>query len=266
MAIIGVSGKIGAGKDLVGKIIQYLVNDSKWPFDDAVVSFDTFLGAGSTYQNANWKIVKFANKLKECVSLILNIPREDLEKIEVKNSELPNDWCTVKFKASNGEYYHFGTLDEIPTYNKHGYDVEKMTVRTLLQKFGTEVGRSIHSNFWVNALFSEYKIIGTKINDDFKGHPYDALETEMKEVYPNWIITDMRFENELEAIKSREGITIRVNRGKWTGLEKEIIECNQHPSETALDNATFDYVLDNNGTIEELIVKVEEILIKERIL
>jgi len=35
---------------------------------------------------------------------------------------------------------------------------------------------------------------------------------------------------------------------------------------TALDNATFDYIIDNNGTIEELIIKVKEILIKEKII
>jgi len=40
----------------------------------------------------------------------------------------------------------------------------------------------------------------------------------------------------------------------------------KHPSETALDTATFDYIIDNNGTIEELIIKVKKILIKERII
>ena len=37
-------------------------------------------------------------------------------------------------------------------------------------------------------------------------------------------------------------------------------------SETVLDNAEFDYVIQNDGTIEELINKVREILIKEKIL
>jgi len=35
-------------------------------------------------------------------------------------------------------------------------------------------------------------------------------------------------------------------------------------SETALDNYDkFDYVIDNNGTIEELIIKIKDVLIKE---
>jgi DNA-directed RNA polymerase subunit L len=39
-----------------------------------------------------------------------------------------------------------------------------------------------------------------------------------------------------------------------------------HPSETALDNANFDYVINNNGTIEELVEKVRDILVKEKII
>ena len=40
----------------------------------------------------------------------------------------------------------------------------------------------------------------------------------------------------------------------------------EHESETALDNYQFDYEIDNNNTVEELIEKVKEILIKEGIL
>ena len=40
---------------------------------------------------------------------------------------------------------------------------------------------------------------------------------------------------------------------KW---EDKIVE---HPSETALDNHNFDYVIDNNGSIEELIEKVKSL-------
>jgi dephospho-CoA kinase len=40
----------------------------------------------------------------------------------------------------------------------------------------------------------------------------------------------------------------------------EQIEIDSHPSETVLDTySDFDYVIDNDGTIEELIEKVKEI-------
>ena len=34
---------------------------------------------------------------------------------------------------------------------------------------------------------------------------------------------------------------------------------NNHPSETALDNYKFDEVIENNGSIEELIEKVKQL-------
>ena len=106
-----------------------------------------------------------------------------------------------------------------------------MTVRELLQKLGTEAMRNgLHTNVWVNALFADYS------------------------AQSNWIITDMRFPNELKAVKDKGGITIRIERdGSTNQLE------NLHLSETALDDAAFDYVIYNNGTMEELIKKVREI-------
>lgn len=133
----------------------------------------------------------------------------------------------------------------------------KLTPRLILQLLGTECGREIiHPNLWVNSLFADYVGIpqvgvGITENNDYK--------------YPNWIITDMRFPNELQAVKDRGGITIRVNR---PGVIMNGIgyNANEHPSETALDYAEFDYIIDNNGTIEELIEKVKKVLIKENIL
>jgi hypothetical protein len=102
-----------------------------------------------------------------------------------------------------------------------------------------------------------------------------VYKDEVNVIVPQWIITDLRFPNELKAVKSKNGITIRISRGKPqlyeqmngtienpipTGVFKE------HESEIALDNAQFDYEIDNNGTIEELIEKVKEILIKEQII
>lgn len=106
--------------------------------------------------------------------------------------------------------------------------------------------------------------------------------------HPNWCITDMRFPNEMEAVEERKGITIRVvrypktvevSRGPqnietipfdptnqnhmdlWKGESSR-----SHPSETALDDAEFDYEIVNNGSIDDLVDEVREILEKERII
>lgn len=86
---------------------------------------------------------------------------------------------------------------------------------------------------------------------------------------PNWIITDVRFPNEAQAIKDRGGILIRVNRPvSAIGANKlKHKSITQHPSETALDDyQDWNYIIDNNGTIEDLIEKVEVILKNTKVL
>ena len=129
-----------------------------------------------------------------------------------------------------------------------------MTVREFLQKLGTEAMRdNLHTNVWVNALFADYKAkwvpTGDAIEED---------EVSLKKKYPNWIITDMRFENELEAVVKKGGITIRVVRpGTVVG---------NHPSETALDGFIMHYEIINDGTMEDLVDKVKDILVKEKLI
>jgi hypothetical protein len=144
------------------------------------------------------------------------------------------------------------------------------TVREFLQRLGTEAMRDgLHTNVWVNALFADYKDV--YIGDWGQGnHMYEK---------PNWIITDMRFPNEMEAVVEKKGITIRVSRhpinlkinGEMLHTTQEdyntyVTKRKEHPSETALDDTVFDYEIENNGSIEDLVEKVREILIKENII
>lgn len=91
--------------------------------------------------------------------------------------------------------------------------------------------------------------------------------------YLNWIITDTRFPNEHKAVLDRDGINIRVNRTyskipvnipgeELNGITRQNFEDARpkHESETALDNATFDYTIENDGTLDELIDKIRNLL------
>lgn len=212
------------------------------------------------YNNSNWKIVKFADKLKDIVCILIGCNRRDLEDREFKEKELGEEWWYYK-----GRY---GSI--IPFSNeslRSGEDLTKLTPRLLLQLIGTDLFRNqLHPKVWVNATMVSYK----KKLPQCSGQPdFDWIIQPQEDdfIYPNWIITDVRFPNELQEIKDKKGVTIRINR---LNSSPQTIYVNKkertHPSETALDNAEFNYIIDNNGTIEELIEKVKEILIKEKIL
>lgn len=156
----------------------------------------------------------------------------------------------------------------------------KLTPRLLLQNIGTDLFRNqLHPNIWVNSLMSEYKpeLILTReekiaklikektVAKDWNEVSNDELDRILKSYHyipSNWIITDTRFPNELKAVEQRNGISIRVERGSMSMVEL----ANQHESETALDSAEFDYVIENNSTIEELIHNVKNILTQEKII
>lgn len=121
-----------------------------------------------------------------------------------------------------------------------------------------------------NKIAELYGVSPTTISDIKSGKKWSHIGKEVPKISPitddvNWIITDVRFPNELEAIKKHKGITIRINRGLVERTGK-LIQEPEHPSETALDGAKFDYIIENNGTIEELLNKVKKILINEKII
>ena len=68
-----------------------------------------------------------------------------------------------------------------------------------------------------------------------------------------------------EVLKDPEH-SIRINRDETKLNEIIRTTIGQHPSETALDNAPFDYIIENNGTIADLIVNMREIMINEKLL
>jgi hypothetical protein len=171
--------------------------------------------------------------------------------------KLPKDW------------WHNNGWADIPER-----ELVPWTYRDLLQKLGTEVMRNkIHENVWVNALFADYLPLDNRgyvasnsrvvSSDNKHSIPLPFLDKDTRR-FPNWIITDMRFPNEMEAVVKRNGVTIRVVRPNLTSFESMLTP---HPSETALDKyLEFDYTIYNNETIDDLIDEVRTILKLERII
>lgn len=92
-------------------------------------------------------------------------------------------------------------------------------IRQLLQRFGTEVGRTIYGlNFWVERVFSQMSSDGL------------------------YVITDVRFPNEERAVHDAGGKVYRISR---IGVGP----ANTHASED-IERLFVDAVIPNNGTLE----------------
>lgn len=262
--LIGISGKIGNGKDLLFDVINYVITEDYW------TSFEHYMyesrKVDEVYENK-----KFAGILKDIAGKLIGCSASQLEDREFKEKELGEEWWY--WKAGGDPEFSESVL--IPYNDSTGtLDCEliKLTPRLLLQLLGTEAGRNIiHPNIWVNALFTDFKQL---VSPGYTN---------------NWIITDVRFPNEAKAIKDRGGIMIRINRPqfmidgrvllkeeKTSALKARASRPNnaiglmfkdEHASETGLDDYDkFDYVIENDGTVQDLIDKVKSLNIVERIL
>jgi hypothetical protein len=234
--IIAINGRIGSGKDTVGKIIQYLVFCKHFGFKDD--AFDPY--PKSTYVLGGWEIKKFAGKLKQIAAILLGDP-----------------YFVENWERGSKEYRN----EYLPEWG--------MTRREFLLDLGTKSLRdNFHRDVHVISLFADY--------------------TEDK----NWLITDLRFANEFDGCKKRKALNLRVKRDfskvwpeQWNRYSKgkyntsdigfiewlrdndeEVFKIVTHLSEISLLAHEFDYEIDNNGTIEELIEQVKQILIIENIL
>lgn len=245
MALIGLAGRIGSGKDTVGNIIQELTAKR---------------GKFNLVTEYTWEIRKFAGKLKEIASILTGIPRERFEDQEFKKSYLGPEWnywawvedgekhATMEDATRMVADYQGTPFDQVDTTRLRQY---RMTVRQFLQQLGTDgVRDGVHPQAWINAAFSDYKEEEYTIPGVMSFMPFTR--------YPNWIFTDMRFPNEMEAIKKRGGLTLLIAR-ELEPVDYPTLE-SRHPSETALDGQAFDWVLDNNGSLSDLERNVKEIL------
>jgi len=214
--IISLSGKKGHGKDLVAKIIQALCSNDQWHRDNIYKSVTEWEGNFdnlSKYQKKSW-----SEKLKKIVAMLLGIDVELLDDRDYKYSQLPEKWWYITDDIFTQPY----TPEIWEKYQKLNinYRLVKPTPRWFMQRIGTEAMRkNLHPNTWVNSLFADYKphcyATGSEQETDFCEKELMCSGECKSKYYPqHWIITDTRFPNEFEAVKERDGVTIKVERYK----------------------------------------------------
>jgi hypothetical protein len=198
--IIGIAGRMNSGK---GVLAQWL------------------------HRNYGYVSLESADKLKETCTEFLGLDSVD-ELNELKKSGRPigmycnKDVCKRLAKAFNIEekYIDSALLEQ-----------EVHTVRTLLQKVGTDVLRQYDPDWHINQLCVSI------IENVKNGLPV--------------VIGDVRFPNEKARIEGLGGIVYYINRD---------IESDGHESENALSPKDFseDRVIENDGTVDELIEKFKQ--------
>ncbi len=122
-----------------------------------------------------------------------------------------------------------------------------LSPRVIMQRIGTEVGRSIHEETWVkhtlDNILSAHNRKGFVERDDFE-KKFNRAPSSIPA--SKWVITDVRFPNEAQAIRDAGGIILKVVRPSLG------VPTDEHPSETSVDLIEPDFTLVNEGTLEDL--------------
>lgn len=310
---------------MIARIIQYIL--SYRTYEKSFIEWEELLkqnpNHGRWYAGyCDWEIKKFADAPKEIVCILLGCTREQLESQEFKNSDLPEYLCRYNvYKNSKSKMPFRANIshDELQwLHNMDKWEIKKTvkTVRDLLIYLANDVFRdTIGQNVWINTLFNQYKGVPATIidqnlpiilsEDSFCGVTED-IEVKHGRIgllYPNWIITDVRYQNEADYIKNKGGILIRINRwvdeliprekvsemskkvgiyGIYSDGSEALIEDSNFDnldkfeyfatekknidniSETDLDNYDkFDFIIDNNSFIIEILIDKVKSILQE---
>jgi hypothetical protein len=234
MKVIGISGRKQSGKNTVANYINghillsremirsfYIDDDGKLIVETSDTNGEVGFGEFDVTRKDNdfvqyackelWPYVKVYHFADPLKEMAINI--FGIEARQVYGSDKDKNELT---------HLLWENVPECPD-GKSGY----MTSRDFLQHFGTNIVRRIYNDAWVKATVN-------------------AITREESEVA---IIPDVRFPNEVEAIKKIGGTMIRLTRN---------IHHSNHESEVALDKDNFDWnnfdlILDNEDLkIEQL--------------
>lgn len=127
--------------------------------------------------------------------------------------------------------------EDMPRYKNDLENTGFMTARNVMEYVGTNIFRSIKNNVWVDATLNRITADKSKLA----------------------IITDCRFPNEIDAVKSTGGMVIRLTRSPFQS---------NHISETILDPdkydwTNFNHVIDNSKmSIFDQCLAIEKLLIE----
>ena len=247
LLFIGLNGYAGAGKDTVAKMLKTILSQNWENIDDVKkYSFSRYTNptqsatynAGKIDENCPVLCIAYADQLKEICSTMFGIP---VERFYMNKS---NAWVCINDKFQYTEIQP--DKDHILTAEQFYYEISNLqedrtkywlSLREILVYVGTYVlQQTINKDIFVN-------IVRNKIKEE------QAINPNLKYV----IVTDNRFNHELNYMNESNAITISITRDSVTQLE--------NVAEHDLDNVEdYDYIIDNSGSYDDLIKNVWNIV------
>jgi hypothetical protein len=242
MQIIGISGRKQSGKNTVANYINGYVLQNKQMIESFFIEDNGNL-AIKTKDNAGSSAYGIFDVTRQDESFIHYAEKELWPYIKVYHFADPLKEMCVELFDLNPQYIYgdnddknrltsFFWKDMPGITNQHADFDKQMSHRDFLEYFGTGVIRLIKFDAWSSFTIKRILAEGSEIA----------------------IVPDVRFPNEVEAIKSAGGIVIRLTRDLFNS--NAMAECAL--DENVYDWSNFDIIIDNkNITLEQLCDKLQ---------
>lgn len=257
---IGISGLAGSGKDTVGHMLVYILNDIDKPYADIKRKFFNAYSEESqniTRRPRNNKVhsVAFADTLKNICASLFGISVDyfynykDDGYVNISGTfEYTNDLSGIEeAKITTAREYNIIVRSD-DRYNPNYW----MSFRELLVYVGTFLSQErINYNTYVN-----------NVRNTLKNNLDDGTQYVL--------FTDVRFDHELDFVRRQNcGITIYVQRALNEDEIKpsKLNEGELKAADVIINNdySDYDYVIENFGTMEDLFKQVYDLVTEEPI-
>lgn len=139
-----------------------------------------------------------------------------------------------------------------------------LTPREALQKLGTEWGRACFENIWVKyTINTAQKLLTNKTGPWLPYSPSKGLGQ-----LPSWteeisgvVISDVRFQNEIDGIVNAGGKVVRIKRDTTT-LKGSAAQHSSEVEQSTIPDSAFNHVLQNVNDLDALTLSIERMMCK----
>ncbi len=247
--IIGLSGVAGSGKDFIADLLV---------------------------KNHDFVKIALADPLKRICRDVFDFSDEQLWGPSEKRNQPDKRYFTGRVKTGIADYEDariFAILDR-KAENISSEPTEEeileyckiyLTPRFALQFLGTEWGRNCYPNVWIEYCLRIANNILKK--EGFTYSQKDGLKFSNRLAFSNLstipkgvVISDIRFANEMEAIRSEGGKVIRIVGDRATTLRGTAALHASEREQQEIPDSSFDYILHNRTDLESLTDELAKML------
>jgi len=237
MLVLGISGRKQSGKTTVGNFILSLYMGQLGLAKQVLLDDEGQILVSDFGGNESYAGIFSPRLIPTADTTAQNLLAKLFSKVKIYNFAdlLKNDICMNILGLTYEQCY--GSDDDKNQLTNLRWEGRQLTCRNVMEIVGTDIFRKLDPDVWVKATINKI----TQEKPDLA------------------VITDCRFPNEVQAIKSIDGKVLRLTRNPHNS---------EHLSETILDKdkfdwSIFDYVIDNqDSSLYDQVTSVKTVLEK----